>query len=183
MPDDRYRSAAEAAIEEVHALEAQLGERKRFANILAKAAGIDPPPFDETTEVGEVSVGIPIKPDDFADYLAPSVAARQYLTMRGKDRGAASLDQIMAALQKGGFKFGSSKNEASGGIRIALAKDVKVHKMDNDHYGLLEWYPAQKRSKERRRSGQADDVDTSDEDAASPVPPSVNGEANEEEAK
>ncbi len=175
MPDDRYRAAYEAAVEEVDALLVQLADRKQFANMLAQRAGLEPPYRD--TAAPAVGGAVKIRADQFANYSAPSVAARAFLEWRGQPKGSATIDEIFDALEAGGFSFGSKSNEAKGGLRIALAKDEKVKKLPNNTYGLWAWYPDAKRERLRSKKNGSDDSDapSSDDD----IGPTDADESNE----
>lgn len=146
MADERYRAACEAAIEEVDAFLEKAAEKKKFANMLATMAGIDAP-YDDVDVPQASGASLSIRSDQFANTSYPSVAARDFLALRGQAKGAADLDLIYDALVKGGFAFGSTKNDARGGLKIALGKDGLVRRLPNGTYGLWEWYPNAKRDR------------------------------------
>jgi hypothetical protein len=175
MPDDRYRLAFEAATEEVDELLKQVVEKKRFANLLAAKAGVEEPYEIDDEPTGNGAVASTIRADQFANYSFPSEAARAFLAQRGPTKGAVELDAIFDALQRGGFAWGSAKNDPKGGLRIALGKDGQVRRLANGTYGLWEWYPNAKRPSAtvtRRRTSAAsasadtgaDDDETDDEE-------------------
>jgi len=123
---------------------------KESANRAAEAAGEEKPYPD--IDSGETVIEIPIKirADQFADFRSPSTAARAYLASRTKEKGAATLDEIFDALKCGGFGFSSEKDSvAKGGLKIALGKDGEIRRLDNDTFGLWDWYPSAKRSVEK----------------------------------
>jgi DNA-directed RNA polymerase delta subunit len=118
---------------------AKVSQMKTAANLMAASAGLPEPYADVEAEVH--SGAFRVRSDQFVSEKAPASAARAYLALRGKERGATSADDIYDALVRGGYDFGKMKeNEAKGGLRIALAKDGKVHRLRNGHYGLREWY-------------------------------------------
>jgi hypothetical protein len=165
MADPRYHAALEAKLEEIGALQVKLVEEQRFANMLATMAG-EAPPF-ESVESQSVASTATVRSDQFANYGAPSEAARAFLAWRGQAKGSASLDAVFDALEKGGFIFGSTKNDAKGGLRIALGKDNLVHRLPNGTYGLREWYPnARKPVKKGPATRNSDDADDDTEDGS-----------------
>lgn len=153
---------------------------KRAANMMASGAGLPQPYSDADVEV-HAGGGLRIRSDQFVVEKAPASAARAYLALRGKDRGATTADDIYEALVRGGYDFGSLKEpDAKSGLKIALAKDGKVHRLRNGHFGLREWYGiADEERVERSKKGTApDDVaDFGDGDAGDPpsVPPARGG--------
>jgi hypothetical protein len=173
MADPRYHAALEAKMEEIVALQAKLAEEQRFANMLATMAG-ETAPFENVESPAAVASAA-IRSDQFANYGAPSEAARAFLSWRGQSKGSASLEVIFDALEKGGFIFGSTKNDAKGGLRIAMGKDSLVHRLPNGTYGLREWYPnARKPAKKVASRGSDDSDETSDDELVeTPAPPST----------
>ncbi len=172
MADDRYKGALDAAIEEVEKLLAVVAEKKRFANMLAPMAGVDAPYDDADAPAG--ASGATLRADQFTSIGAPSVAAREYLKIRGKEKGAASFDHIYDALVRGGFVF--SKGDSKAGLKIAMGKDEKLIKLPNEAYGLREWYGGAKKLDREKKgataTGEDDDGETSGEET-SPSPPEV----------
>ena len=179
MPDDRFKAAYEATVEDVAKAEAHLTDKKKVANTMANLYGVEPPYPDADTAAAAVGTMV-LKADQFANYGSPSEAARAFLKMRGEEKGAASLDVIYEALMRGGFTFSSIKNDPRGGLRIALGKDTMAHKLPNNFYGLLEWYPTIRREKERKRAaktgslpgvdGPVDDEAEASEPTPTPAP-------------
>lgn len=140
MADDRYRGALEATIEEIDVLLADLADKKQLANKLAIKAGVEPP-YSDIEAPGSVASAKTIRADQFANFGAPSVAARAFLEMRGSAKGAVGIDVIFDALTNGGYAFGSTASDAKSGLRIALGKDAQVRRLPNGTYGLWDWYP------------------------------------------
>jgi hypothetical protein len=129
-----------AAMEELIASKSvEIAQLKKAANTMATAIG-EHPPYDDVEDT--IDAGrLRLRSDAFADEKAPASAARNYLALRGKARGATTSDDIYDALVRGGYDFGGVKEaDAKGGLRIALAKDTKVHKLPNGTFGLREWY-------------------------------------------
>lgn len=88
-------------------------------------------------------------------------AARQFLEMRkAGGLGAASVNDIYAALRKGGFKFEAKDDEnAKNGLRVSLRKQSTIfHRLPNGDYGLLAWYPKAKPPRDEDDSADAGDA-------------------------
>jgi hypothetical protein len=122
--------------------EAKIRDLQRAANTLAESLGV-PLPYDVQAEGSAPAAAVRvIRADQFANYGAPSTAARAFLEWRGKERGAATADDIFDALVSGGFAFDArSADAAKQGLRIAMAKDQQMTKLANGTYGLAAWYP------------------------------------------
>ena len=117
----------------------KVSQMKKAANLMAASAGLSKPYDDVQADVG--SGAFRVRSDQFATEKAPASAARAYLALRGKERGATTVDDIYDALIRGAYDFGKMKeSEAKSGLRIALAKDNKVHRVANGTWGLSEWY-------------------------------------------
>lgn len=76
------------------------------------------------------------------------------MELRGKAKGAAPFDQILDAIERGGFIF-PPKADRRGNLRKALGKDKRILRLPNDTYGLREWYG--RRFKKDENSGATDD--------------------------
>jgi hypothetical protein len=159
VADDRFIGAIEAVKEQVDTLLREVAEKKKAANLLAQMAGLEPLYADIEAPLG--ASGSTIKPDQFVNYKGPSAAARAYLTMRGKQIGAATVDTIYDALSRGGFTFNGGESQAKNGLVIAMGKDHKLRRLSNGYYGLTEWYPEAKRV---RRGGSAEGATDDDGD-------------------
>jgi hypothetical protein len=136
--------------------EAKIRDLQRAANTLAESLGV-PLPYDVQAEGSTPAVAArTIRADQFANYGAPSTAARAFLEWRGKERGAAAAEEIYDALVLGGFAFDARNPEsAKQGLRIALAKDQQIHKLANGAYGLAAWYPNASKGRRGRASDAA----------------------------
>lgn len=157
--------------------ENEVRELKRTVNRLSRYAGrADPYPDADEAATASRSVGS-IRPDQF--YGQPLASAiREYLEMRrNSGLGAAKVREIFDALKQGGFKFETKDDtNAERGLRQSLTKNsVTFHKLPNNTYGLLEWYPNAKparASETKSADGQQpsaenatqDDVSTDDQD-------------------
>jgi hypothetical protein len=149
MADPRLIPAIDALKEEVDDLLRQVADQKKLANALAAKAGVAPP-YDDVSAPAGGSANV-IRADQFANHSAPSAAARAYLEMRGPQLGAASVDVIFDALQRGGFAFTMRDDAAKKGLSIALGKDSNVRYLKGSQtWGLWSWYPHAKRDKEKK---------------------------------
>jgi hypothetical protein len=140
------RELLEAAIQEVEAAEDELLSLQRAANAFAKRAGVEPPYPNVDSTTSTRSTVQSMRPDQFVGFNAPAAAARAFLELRGAQRGAASLEDIFDALRRGGYSFEQKADaDAKAALKVALAKDFNVHRIDNGaygvSYGLLAWYP------------------------------------------
>ena len=64
--------------------------------------------------------------------------------------GPAMVKDIYDQMIAGGYQFeAKDADNAMRGIRISMAKNPKFHKLPNGKWGLTEWYPNIKESKEK----------------------------------
>lgn len=90
-----------------------------------------------------------IKPYEFAGQ-PPLEAAKQYLRKIAPDQKAASLDEILAALESGSLK--ANKDD----LRISLSRSTtEIYKTGEDIYGLVENFPHIKRGTPGRKRSTA----------------------------
>src|SRR5688572_25887196 len=105
MPiDDRVRLGLEPLLEQIEQKEGELSKLKEAANLYATTLGAEPP-FPDLASAKSATRREAIRPDQFAKHSAPSAATRAFLEWRGETRGAATIDDIYDALQRGGFAF------------------------------------------------------------------------------
>lgn len=146
-------TALDEMLEEITSLETEVLGLKRAANSMARRRGLQLP-FDEESLRDPTQSASTIRPDQFVNFNAPAPAARAFLEMR---RRASTVDEVYDALLKGGFQFESNvTNEAKGFLKIALAKDALVRKIENKvvgtTYGLIAWYPDAKKVQDEPKS-------------------------------
>jgi hypothetical protein len=115
----------------------EVAETKRVINNLRKRVGL--PPLYEDVDVEQ---GANLRPDQFyGKHFA--TAAQEYLERRKR---ACSAAEILAGLSQGGFDFRTTTWQAKDRLRmvaISLAKNnLKFHKLPNDTFGLVSWYPS-----------------------------------------
>ncbi len=134
--------AVEALRNQLHEQMAEVTETKKMINSLLKRMGEDAE-FPEA-EVGQMQIrlnGGGLRPDQY--YGKPfATAAQEYLERR---KQACSAEEILKALEQGGFDFRALKWKDAIRMRnvaISLAKNnQKFHKLPNNTFGLLAWYP------------------------------------------
>jgi hypothetical protein len=88
------------------------------------------------------------------EYYGKALAwvVKDILVHRNKTgHGPASVNEIFAAMIKGGYKFETeNEDNAKRGLRISLTKNsTTFHKLPTGKFGLREWYPAIKDAKDR----------------------------------
>jgi|SRR5579871_327859 len=121
--------------------------------------------FGSGTSSASSSPGLSIEPDEFYG-KEPLEAAKLYLRKRGKP---ASLAEIVAGIRSGG---GNSGSEA--GLRISLTRSTyQIAKINDDLFGLVDWYDKLQRGRSTKKKNGADGVDT-DEVSESVEPPDAN---------
>lgn len=106
-----------------------------------------------------------VKPYEFAG-LPPLEAAKQYLRKIAPEQKAASLDQIVAALDLGNLK--ANRDD----LRTSLSRStVEIYKAGEDIYGLVENFPHIKRgSPGRKKTANGITVDAPAQEPADSVP-------------
>lgn len=138
-------------------------DAKRLINQLSEMGGFGRVYSDSDLQISS-SIGLSIRSDQFyGQPLASSV--RDILTMRkGLNQGAASINEIYAALVEGGFAF-ETKNEdnAKRNLRISVSKNTAMfHKLPSGKIGLREWYPNAKAPKAKAGAADGDGDETED---------------------
>lgn len=121
-------------------------------NVVRQEAGLPPRPSGIEAVMGEGGpVLTQIKRDTFYG-KKQMTAIREYLTMRrAQGDGPATPREILDALKAGGYRFEAKSDDiAAVGLRALLRKANNVfHKLPGTgSYGLLEWYPNAKTSRD-----------------------------------
>ncbi|MCH7977471.1 MAG: hypothetical protein IH935_00665 [Acidobacteria bacterium] len=124
----------------INSLKRRIGEEPMFSDVAVEQLG---------------TVGI--RADQY--YGKPfATAAQEFLTAK---RQACPAEEVLRGLQQGGFDFRTmnwKEDDRLRGLAISLAKNVAVfHKLPNNTFGLVTWYPdvANKREKQKRGNGGA----------------------------
>ena len=141
--DHEFEQVIGRLLKSIDELEGSLLQKKRLVNELCVEYE-QPPRFADLDQDKGPTISS-IRRDQFHG-RPMATAAREYLEMRRpSDRGglgAASINEIYAALLQGGFRF-DTKNDlnAKRGLREALSKNTLAFRRVGDAYGLAEWYP------------------------------------------
>lgn len=147
---DEFAPAIGRLMRDIETLESELNDKKRMVNQLCRYAGV-PERFSGLESAARAGA-FAFKRDQF--YGKPlATGVREYLEMRGpSDRsglGAATVNEIYDALVQGGYRFETRDvANAKRGLRIALTKSSTTFHRVGDSYGLLEWYPSAKPTRE-----------------------------------
>lgn len=127
----------------------ELVEMKRMINGLCREAGL-PVQYSDADLAVKGSTAMPSLDSDEFYGKAPTVAARMYLEKRNK---AVPLDEILTALETGGFDFeaqGWPEDQRLRHLGSSLGKNSMIfHRLPSDTWGLLKWYPTVEKAKKR----------------------------------
>ena len=155
--DNELKVAIDVLVARIEKKLSEVAALKGMVNGLCVEAGSDPIYSDSATAY---STATTIRPDQFYG-KSPIVAAREYLEMKGR---AVSLDEILEALNKGGFNFkavGWTEPLRLKNLGISLGKNSSIfHRLPNDTVGLVKFYPEVERKLKQRKvkaNGQASD--------------------------
>lgn len=161
-PSEEFTPAIRRLQQDIQAKEAEILGLKQTVNTLSGYAGM-PPVYSNLENTPSAELGSLRRDQFFGVPLATAV--KDYLNMRGDPKaggvGAATVNEIFAALKEGGFAFDAKNDEnAKRGLRISLAKNVsafrKVPGAGEGAFGLADWYPAAKAPKEQDADKQTD---------------------------
>jgi hypothetical protein len=142
----------------------ELTEMKRMVNSLCREIG-QAELYSDADLVDRGSAARPnLDPDQYYG-KPPTIAAREYLERRGK---AVPLDEILDALERGGFDFnaqGWSETQRLRHLGSSLGKNsVMFHRLPNDTWGLVKWYPNVAKDKKRTKPNGKQQAATSGEE-------------------
>ena len=134
-------------------LESRLGELqmesdkiKTAINCLCDVTG-QPPRYDEVIEKASKINGR--RSDEYYGRPLATVITEVLEERKGTGLGATSIDNVYMELVEGGFKFkGKNDGIRKRGLAISMSKNPKFHRLPNGTWGLTEWYPGVKESKE-----------------------------------
>lgn len=125
----------------------ELIEMKRMINGLCREADL-PVKYSDADLVVKGSSAIPALDSDEFYGKAPTIAARMYLEKRDK---AVPLEEILAALETGGFDFdnqGWPEDQRLRQLGASMGKNsIIFHRLPNDTWGLIKWYPEVEKKK------------------------------------
>jgi hypothetical protein len=135
----------EMVVTQIADLERQIGEKKKIANGLCQLMGRDALYLDS----GPNNHGGPLRPDEFYGRPLATVVQQVLERRRLSGLGAATVPEIYETLVQGGFHFNTKNAEnAKRNLYQSLGKNMKFHRLPNGSYGLSEWYPNLRRSKD-----------------------------------
>lgn len=144
----------------------ELAEKKRTVNSLCREAGKEPI-YPDAELTGTAGSRVPsIRASQFYG-KSPIVGAREYLELRNE---AVPLEELLDALTKGGFDFeaqGWNETMRLKNLGISISKNSAIfHKLPNDTWGLLKWYPNVKTKKAARENGRSEAAEDKDKATA-----------------
>jgi hypothetical protein len=168
---DHIHKSIETLTERVRQQEAELQKTKNAVNALRAVLDL-PPLYSDPEPQGTVMIG-KLRGDEFYGQPLSTVVRTILEARREAGAGAATINDIYAAMVEGGFAFDTANEEnAKRGLRTSLSKNSQTfHKLPNGKYGLRDWYPA---VKERVKAGT--DAVAKDEGGGSPSPEGEEGE-------
>lgn len=137
MSNDVLIPAIEKLTKELEELLRQVTKKKELINALHESMGQDPPYGDVAADAGQ-GTGT-IRPDQY--YGRPfATVSKEYLELRKRSCGA---EEITRGLEQGGYDFRNWKeHDRVRLVAVNLAKNTVVfHKLPNNTFGLLAWYP------------------------------------------
>jgi hypothetical protein len=157
----------------------EVAEMKRTVNSLCLAAD-QPILYSDADLVVKGSTALPsLDPDEFYG-KPPTTAARLYLEKRNK---AVPLDEILSALENGGFDFDNQNWPEDQRLRhlgSSMGKNSLIfHRLPNDTWGLLKWYPTVEKAKKRTTKANGKQISTADDSQAEEAGEQAAEEASE----
>lgn len=157
---DHILKTIEDAKADLRKHEEAVSNTKKFINQLCSFAKMPAMFSDAELQTDSSSASTVIRKNAF--YGRPlATCVREYLEARkAASLGEASLDEIMNALKEGSFDLETISKDKDGqkrGVAISLAKNTSVfHRLPNDDWGLLAWYPSVKEKKNKSKSDEAE---------------------------
>ncbi|MCI0637722.1 MAG: hypothetical protein L0Y72_08870 [Gemmataceae bacterium] len=148
---DHVERTIETVLAQISELERQASEHKKTVNGLCQLLS-RPPMFPDV----DPSSRAPLRDDQF--YGKPLATAVQEVLERRNlsGQGAATVAEIYEVLVRGGFHFATKNAEnAKRNLYAKLAKNPKFHKLPNGSYGLTEWYPHARKSRDEHAAGSS----------------------------
>jgi hypothetical protein len=173
---DHIQKTIEDAKADLRKHEEAVVNTKKLINQLCAFAKMPAMFADADLQVGGSTASTVIRKNSF--YGRPlATCVREFLEARKTmGLGAASLDEIMAALREGSYDLEEITKDKDGqkrGVAISLVKNGAVfHRLPNDDFGLLAWYPNAKAKKnksakvgESEKTAVADDTNEEKQEA------------------
>lgn len=142
-------------VKRIDQLNAEINDTKKTVNSLCRVAG-KPAMYSDADLQVQFGGTTTIKPSQFYG-KTPTVAAREYLDMRGEGE-ATSVEEILEALRIGGFDFdaqGWNETMRLKNLSISMGKNSQIfHRLPNGLIGLTKWYPNVKAKKVATKATQ-----------------------------
>lgn len=143
---DHISKTIEMVQSQIHDLERELNDKKKMINELCKLNN-QQPLYADTDSVSDVKLSV--RPDEYYGKALATVVQTILKRRKSMNLGAATVNEIYNEMVAGGFAFeAKNDNNAKRGLYISLGKNQVFHKLPNGSYGLSEWYPNMKKSKE-----------------------------------
>jgi len=126
-------------------LNAESQKIKSAINCLCEVMG-KPPKYDLEDKPDKISN---LRADEYYGRPLATVITEVLEKRHANKQGAALLDELFEQLVAGGFAF-TGKNDAikKRGLAISMSKNRKFHRLPNNTWGLAQWYPGAKETKE-----------------------------------
>jgi hypothetical protein len=135
--------------------EQELNETKKMANNLCQMFGR--PPLYVITDQPTIVLTGQLKGDEYYGRPLATVITTVLEARKAQGIGPATVREIYDQMMAGGYQFEAKDADNSmRGMRISMAKNPKFHKLPNGKWGLTEWYPNIKESKEEKETEKAD---------------------------
>lgn len=153
MTQDVLREAIKKLEEDLGTLIAEVKKKRAAINVLHETIGEQPPyEIEEEPKTRQI-----VRPDQFYG-KGFATAAQEFLQIK---KQACSAEEITRGLEEGGFDFPWNPNDRLRSVAISLAKNSTVfHKLPNNTFGLLIWYPniQQKKAEIQKKDAKAENA-------------------------
>jgi hypothetical protein len=128
--------------------EKELNEVKKTANNVCQMFGR--PPLYVIDEQSPTVLTRQLRGDEYYGHPLATVITGILEARKAQGAGPATMREIYDQMIAGGYQFeAKGADNAMRGMRISMAKNQKFHKLPNGKWGLIEWYPKAKESKEK----------------------------------
>jgi hypothetical protein len=153
---DHIEKTIEELKQKVAEKEKELNDAKAAVNSLCSMVG---KPIIYTIEQQAAVVPISnLRGDEYYGHTFAGVVTTILEGRKIQGSGPAAVREIYEQMLVGGYQFDTQEpNNAMRGMRISLAKNQKFHKLPNGKWGLTEWYPKIKASKESQIKDEPDE--------------------------
>lgn len=135
--------------------EQELIEAKKTVNSLCTMVGKQPLYVIE--DVSNDVATVELRGDEYYGRPLATVLTNILVNRKIRGSGPAAVKELHSQMVSGGYQFDAkSDTNAMRGLRISMAKNKKFHKLPNGKWGLKEWYPNIKDSKEANAQTKAE---------------------------